>query len=284
MDTSTPEACRAYGEAMADLLTTAEQRQQYADDGVTVVRRAFDPIWIERLRMVADRSMEERTPLTREYDTNDGGRFHAATFRWLGDPDLAAFVRESPAGRVAGELMRATSVSFFFDHLLVKEPGTDNATPWHQDLPYWPVSGDQICSLWFALDTVDDDNGAVRYVAGSHRDTQWYRAQSFGGGDKYSDESMPPAPDPDLAPGAHRTVSFALEPGDVVVHHVMTLHGASGNPHATRRRRGLATRWCGDDATYDPRPKTMSLPFDPGLARGDAMRGDHFPTVWTSTG
>ena len=43
------------------------------------------------------------------------------------------------------------------------------------------------------------------------------------------------------------------EPGDVVVHHVMTLHGAPGNAHSDRRRRGLATRWCGDDAVYDPR-------------------------------
>ena len=266
---------------MSDPVTTAEQRRQYAEDGVTVVRGAFDPVWVDRLRAVADRSMVERTPLTREYDTNPGGRFHAATFRWLDDPDLDAFVRESPAGRIAGELMGASTVSFFFDHLLVKEPGTDNPTPWHQDLPYWPVVGDQICSLWFALDDVDDDNGAVRYVAGSHRDTQWYRAQSFGGSDKYSDDSMPPAPDPDRDPGAHRVVSFALAPGDVVVHHVMTLHGARGNPHATRRRRGLATRWCGDDARFDPRPKTMALPFEPAIATGDPMRSEHFPVVWT---
>ena len=39
-----------------------------------------------------------------------------------------------------------------------------------------------------------------RFVAGSHRDTQWYRAQSFGGSDKYSDESMPTAPDPERDP------------------------------------------------------------------------------------
>lgn len=266
---------------MSDHVTTAEQRRQYADHGVTVVRGAFDPAWIDRLRAVADRSMRERTPLTREYDTNPGGRFHAATFRWLDDADLDAFVRESPAARIAGELMGATSVSFFFDHLLVKEPGTDNTTPWHQDLPYWPVRGDQVCSLWFALDPVDDGNGAVRYVAGSHRDTVWYRAQSFGGTDKYSDDSMPPAPDPDRDPGEHRIVSFALEPGDVVVHHVMTLHGARGNPDATRRRRGLATRWCGEGVTYDPRPKTMPLPFDPGLAPGSPMPCDHFPLVWT---
>ena len=262
-------------------LTTDQQRQQYADDGVTVVRGAFDGAWVDRMRAVADRSMSELTPLTREYDTNPGGRFHAATFRWLDDPDLDAFVRESPAGRIAGELMAASTVSFFFDHLLVKEPGTENPTPWHQDLPYWPVRGDQICSLWFALDHVDDDNGAVRYVAGSHRDTQWYRAQSFGGSDKYSDESMPPAPDPDREPDRHRVLSFELEPGDVVVHHVMTLHGAPGNAHSARRRRGLATRWCGDDATFDPRPKTMALPFEPTIAPGDPMRAPQFPIVWT---
>lgn len=266
---------------MSDLITTDEQRRQYLDDGVTVVSGAFDDVWVERLRRVADRSMDERTPLTREYDTNPGGRFHAATFRWLDDPDLDDFVRTSPAARIAGELMGATTVSFFFDHLLVKEPGTQNPTPWHQDLPYWPVLGDQICSLWFALDDVDDGNGAVRYVAGSHRTEPWYRAQSFGGSDQYSDESMPPAPDPDADPG-RRVVSFELHPGDVVAHHVMTLHGAPGNAHSDRRRRGLATRWCGDDAVYDPRPKTMALPFDPGLDTGTPMRSDHFPVVWTA--
>ena len=105
---------------MSDRITTDEQRRQYLDDGVTVVRGAFDDVWVERLRHVADRSMDERTPLTREYDTNPGGRFHAATFRWLDDPDLDDFVRTSPAARIAGELMGATTVSFFFDHLLTK--------------------------------------------------------------------------------------------------------------------------------------------------------------------
>ncbi len=260
-------------------LTSDQQRREYRNDGVTVVRGVFVGEWTERMRTVAERSMNELTPLTREYDTNKGGRFHAATFRWLDDADLEAFVRESPAAQIAAELMGASTVSFFFDHLLVKEPGTENATPWHQDLPYWPVLGDHICSLWLALDPVDESSGGVRYVAGSHRDTTWYRAQSFGGSDKYSDESMPPAPDPDREPGAHRIISYDLEPGDVVVHHVMTLHGAPGNRRADRRRRGLSTRWCGDDARFDPRPKTMAIPFDPGIAPGAPMRAERFPVV-----
>jgi ectoine hydroxylase-related dioxygenase (phytanoyl-CoA dioxygenase family) len=260
-------------------MTTVQQRQQYRDDGVTVVRGAFDDVWVERIREVTARSMAEQTGLTREYETNAGGRFHAATFLWLHDADVAAFVRESPAARIAAELMGSETVSFFFDHLLVKEPGTENPTPWHQDLPYWPVAGSQICSLWFALDPVDESSGGVRYVAGSHRTQQWYRAQSFGGTDKYTDPDLPPPPDPD-ADGANCTiVSFDLEPGDVVVHHVMTLHGAPGNGRSDRRRRGLATRWCGDDAVFDPRARTMELPFDPDVQPGDPMRSNRFPVI-----
>lgn len=263
-------------------ITTTEQRQQFADDGVTVLRGAFDDTWIERLRAATDRAMAQRGELTREYDTNEGGRFHATTFLWLSDPDVEAFVRESPAAQISAELMDSATCSFFFDHLLVKEPGTENPTPWHQDLPYWPVNGTQICSLWFALDPVTTDNGGVRYVAGSHRWTEWFRAQSFGGGDKYSDLSMPKPPDPDADPDRYRVVAFDLEPGDVVAHHVMTLHGAPGNTHSSARRRGLSTRWCGDDAVYDPRDKTMPLPFDPGIAAGAPMRADRLPLIFTT--
>ena len=36
------------------------------------------------------------------------------------------------------------------------------------------------------------------------------------------------------------------------------MHGAPGNPGlSNHRRRGYATRWCGDDVTFDDRPGTM---------------------------
>jgi ectoine hydroxylase-related dioxygenase (phytanoyl-CoA dioxygenase family) len=226
------------------MLTNQQQRDEFASDGVTVIRGAFGDGWVQRLRSATDRAMSTRGDQTREYDTNDGGRF--------------------------------------FDHLLVKEPGTENPTPWHQDLPFWPVNGGPVCSLWFAMDDVTVDNGGVRYVAGSHTWPQWYRAQSFGGTDKYSDETMPLPPDPDLEPDKYRVVSFDLAPGDVVAHHVMTLHGAPGNLHTKRRRRGLATRWCGDNVVYDPRPKTMPLPDGHGLTAGEPIISPMFPRIFTA--
>ncbi len=258
---------------------TDDEVDTYRNDGVVKLSGLFDPLWIDRLRAVVDRSMATPGRHVREYDTGNVGRFHANMFQWETDPDLRAFVFDSPGGAIAARLMGSESVSFFFDHLLVKEPGTVNPTPWHQDLPYWPVLGDQICSLWFAMDPVDEASGAVRYVAGSHRWTTWFRAQSFDGSDKYSDATMPLVPDIESDPD-QRIVTFDLVPGDVVAHHVMTLHGARGNTSTNRRRRGLSTRWLGDDVVYDPRPKAMTLPFTADVVPGQAMRSERFPVVY----
>ena len=49
--------------------------------------------------------------------------------------------------------------------------------------------------------------------------------------------------------------------------------GAPGNAEGLQRRRGYATRWCGDDVTYVRRPGTMedgwkAMGFDCGLTDG----------------
>ena len=40
-----------------------------------------------------------------------------------------------------------------------------------------------------------------------------------------------------------------MEPGDALLFDFRTVHGARGNPAATRRR-ALSLRWVGDDARY----------------------------------
>ncbi|GFX26753.1 hypothetical protein TNCV_1839261 [Trichonephila clavipes] len=34
-------------------------------------------------------------------------------------------------------------VSFYHEHVLVKEPGTDKETPWHHDQSYYPIDGEK---------------------------------------------------------------------------------------------------------------------------------------------
>jgi len=79
---------------------------------------------------------------------------------------------------------------------------------------------------------------------------------------------------------AHEILGWAMEPGDAIVFHALTLHGAPGN-HTANRRRAYSTRWLGEDARYATRPGEISpLIEGHGLSPGDPMECESFPVVW----
>ena len=69
-------------------------------------------------------------------------------FMWRWDPDFREFALDSPLPGVGATLLGADRVSLFYDQAFIKEPGTQSATDWHQDLPFWPALGNDIVSLW----------------------------------------------------------------------------------------------------------------------------------------
>ena len=59
-------------------------------------------------------------------------------------------------------------VNLFYDQLFAMRPGSDTPTPWHNDLPYWPLTGRQAMTVWLALDRIVEENGALEFIRGSH--------------------------------------------------------------------------------------------------------------------
>lgn len=220
---------------------------------------------------------------------SSAGRFFGDMFMWKQDVEFRAAALDSPAPALAARLMGSAHADFFYDQLFVKEPGSRERTPWHQDLPYWPVAGEQVLSIWTPFDPVGPDNGAVAYVRGSHRWGRIFRPQAFDpkNADAFAASPWPPMPDIDAAPSDYELISWTLAPSDVLIHHPLTIHGAPGNHTADRRRRALAVRYVGDDARYEPRPGTFMdmesvrahVPA-PALRPGEAMGGALFPEVW----
>ena len=200
--------------------------------------------------------------------------------RFVGD--LAAALTAVVADPIAARLMGSREVVYYHDHLLVKEPGTRERTPWHHDQPYYPIDGEQIVSLWLPLDAVDRAT-CVEYVKGSHRWGRWFQPKFFrqGGVDMaVADPRFEPLPDLDAERERHEFLAWDMEPGDVIAFHALTLHGASGNLSAARRRRAWATRWCGDDARYATRVGQISPPLEGhGLEPGDKLECAMFPKV-----
>lgn len=257
---------------------TDEEISAYRDDGVVCLRGLFNAEWVTLLRDAADRDVATPSSMTIDATRDGTGKFFGDTFVWQHIPHLRRFIFESPAADAAAVLMGSQKINLLFDQFLIKAPGTSSRTPWHHDLPYWPVDGSQIGTLWLALDTVTKESGAVEYVRGSHRWGKRFKAESFKDPNLYK-ESLPKVPDIDAMRDELDFIQFELEPGDCTVHHGLTLHGAPGNSTADRQRRAYITRWTGDDAVYFPRPNIQPMLYDPDIAPGGPLDCELFPVV-----
>lgn len=272
----------------ASTVAIAEAAQALQRDGAAVVRGVVPADWIERMRRAIEAELAGASPTAAEYG-RQAGRFYGDFFLWLRNPDFRAFALASPLPALAAALMGSARANLFYDQLFVKEPGSVEPTPWHQDLPYWPVAGRQVVSIWVPFDTATPESGVVTYVRGSHLWGRTFRPKAFDDANAgaFADSPYEALPDIDADPGRFDFVSWSLEPGDVLVHLGLTVHGASGNRTADVRRRALALRYTGDDARYDPRPGTFMAMESvrahvpaPGLEPGAPMGGPLFPQAW----
>jgi ectoine hydroxylase-related dioxygenase (phytanoyl-CoA dioxygenase family) len=253
----------------------------YQTEGAVVLRAVFAPHWIESLRVGLDVNLARPGPWACEYTPAGGpGRFRDDYCNWDRIDQYRDFVEHAPAAALVGRLMASTTVRFFHEHVLVKEPGTREPTPWHHDQPYYPVDGDQVCSIWLPLDPVPEA-ACPRFVAGSHRWPGYLTPRTFVDQQPYAGAQVHrPVPDIDAEPDRYRLLSWDLAPGDCVVFHMKTVHGAPGTEGLTGRRRAFSTRWLGDDAVWAERPYATSPPFpDVDLRPGEPLDHPRFPQL-----
>ncbi len=258
-------------------MISAAQIGDFQRDGVVMLRGVMAD-WVAQMRAGVARNMAAPGPYASENAVTEG-RFFDDYCNWRRIPEFERVVRESPAASLAARAMQSRRAQFFHDHVLVKEPGTPKPTPWHQDAPYYFVTGQQTVSLWMPLDPVRE--ASLRFIAGSHRWARMVRPLAWADdSDFYEAEAdWMPVPDPDADPGAMRVLEWPMQPGDVVLFDYRTVHGARGN-FSPDRRRALSLRWLGDDARYVARPGRTSPPFPGhGMQPGERLREDWFPVI-----
>ena len=252
--------------------------QQYADEGVVVIRGLFAD-WVDTLREGVDKNIANPSPLVRDYTDKGGGRFFGDYCSWSRITEYREFLFDSGIADIALALMGGREARLFHEHVLVKEANTDIATPWHHDQPYYCVDGARNCSLWLALDPVPKSN-SVEFIRGSHQWGKWYKPERFDRTPLYQRDDSEMLPDIEANRDDYDIVSWSLEPGDVVAFHFLTLHGAPPNRSQSQRRRGFSSRWIGDDATFAVRKGKTSPPFSQcKLNHGDAIDGAEFPVI-----
>jgi len=236
--------------------------QEYRSIGATVVRGAFTAAEIAVVERGIERNLTNPGPMFKVASRDDDpGRFVEDFCNWQRIDEYRLIAMESRAADIAGALMGATQVRLFHDHMLVKEPGTRQETPWHQDQPYYNVDGLMNCSMWLPVDPVPAES-TLEFLAGSHL-TGWRMPRTFMDNQAkwFPEGSLEELP----AIEAHREDfdirGWALQPGDAVFFHMLTLHHAYGVP-GQQRRRAFSLRFLGDDMVHAPRPWTTSPNFD----------------------
>ena len=256
--------------------------ETFERDGVVALRDVFDDGWIAELSAAVDRVMATPGPLSKDYAKEGKGKFFTDHQMRRRDDGFRRFLTDSPAVPVAASLMRASRLNLIDEHLLVKEPGTENPTFWHQDFPYFEVSGDQFASYWIPLDPVTRESGRMRFVKGSHRWGKIYQPIRIGLGEQVAEAEKfdGPAPDIDAAAADYDILEFDLEPGDCLFFHALTLHGAHPNRTANVRRRAHSLRFAGDDATFKSRAYIPSQDANRALVDGGKLDSEQYPLVW----
>jgi ectoine hydroxylase-related dioxygenase (phytanoyl-CoA dioxygenase family) len=274
---------------MLNLVQTEIAMADYAALGVAHLAQAIDAGWVTRLERGLQRILADPGPLSNVERSADGVITYVSDmFGWTRDPDLRSFVFESPAAKIAAAAMGVTEVRFFFDHAFMRTERSQHTTHWHNDLGYWPISGQQICTIWIPLDDVDEDCGELEYVIGSHLWGQSFKNTVFPMHRKTNigrfdarEILLNPVPDVEQARSAFDIRQFPMKRGDCLVHHPLILHASPAQKEG-RRRWAYATRWAGPDVRYAPRVDTQKLIYDPGLEHGDPLSGELFPLVYTA--
>lgn len=264
-------------------LVTEKDIETYERDGIVRLRGVIGPRWRELMAAGIERNMQAPGPRGGSLTPEDepGSYFKDANV-WQRIPEYVQLVNESPIGEIVGRLMGSRTARFFIETTLVKEPGTREIAPWHQDQGYMCIDGKHCATMWTCVDPVQAENG-MAFVRGSHEFGKWYYPVDFFGDHRdreIRDAGFEPIPDIEAGSGDYDIVSWDFEPGDCFVFQGLTLHTSRPNL-SSLRRRALATRWVGDDARYAVRDGMLSAPYPvPGFEHGDPFHGEQFPLVW----
>lgn len=230
-------------------MNAAELRAAYERDGFVVVRGFLAGQALAELQAQLARYIQEVVPTlpASEAFFETPGRLETVKQlnRIQQDPYFAEYARhpqwQALAEAVLGETAICQGPEWFN-----KPPGSQHPTPPHQDNYYFNLAPPSVCTIWLALDDVDDENGCLRYVRGSHlsgfRPHERSRVLGFSQGIS------------DYGPADEAAeVKVHAQPGDALVHHGNTIHRAEMNRSATRHRRAFAMVYRGASARRDER-------------------------------
>jgi hypothetical protein len=219
---------------------SSQEKSHYLEKGYVVPGWRFPQQRMDGMRAALDRLIADNPGVRPEKlvsahleNGKEGVKGSRAFLDLARDPDLVELISDA-----IGE-----DVILWGCQVFCKPGGDGLETPFHQDGHYWPIRPLATCTAWVALDPSKKENGCLKVVPGSHLKKQLHshlredredlvltnRIEAF-------DEST--------------AVDIELEPGQMSLHDIYMIHGATVN-RSPMRRAGVAIRYMPGSSVFE---------------------------------
>ena len=102
----------------------AQKLVEFDRDGVAFLPGVISRDWVTRLNAAVQRQLDNPGPYFKQVGTQG---YNSDKLAWRSDPDIAAYVRESPLPALAAALMRSRKVNLVQDQLFSKNASTPDS-------------------------------------------------------------------------------------------------------------------------------------------------------------
>ncbi|MEZ5651803.1 MAG: phytanoyl-CoA dioxygenase family protein [Burkholderiaceae bacterium] len=257
-------------------MLSEQQKQAFWRDGYLMVGGVVAGDALARLQRTmagwVDESRAHAQPWGRTID--DRPRFHLEAGHGPGAPRLLRvnapievsddFLNVATDGRlpaVVADLI-GPNVKLHHTKINAKQPGGHTAVRWHQDFAFTPHSNDDVVTALVMVDEVDERNGPLEVLPGSHRDEIYslWHDEAFTGAVSTEIESR----------SRERAVLCTGPAGSVCLMHTRLLHGSAPNQGSSPRTLFIAVYSADDAVPLSPNP--MPHRFEGMLVAGQRSR------------
>ena len=255
--------------------------ENYQRDGAIVLKNFFLD-WIDKLQSGFEKVINNPSEHGREnVKEKNNGSFFEDYCNWQRIQEFKDFIENSPAAKIVAEATQSSSVQIFHDHIFYKDPGTTKETPWHQDLPYYCLDGNDTGSLWIPLENVSKEN-SLKVLKKSHKLDKLVKPTKWSTNQLWYKNNNNFIDTPNIKKNDENVLNEDLNKGDAILFNFKSLHCSPGNKE-NKSRKAFSVRFIGDDVRYFDRGEETSPPYkNINLQNGQKLRKDWFPVVWSN--
>ncbi len=253
---------------------TDEQRHFYFESGYLLVENLIAQEWIDRLLNATRQMVDRGRSLTQSdavFDLEPGHTAENPRLRRLTSPvDHHPAYWEYGAASILVDVVAdlvGPNVKFHHSKLNFKWEEGGEEVKWHQDIGYWPHTNYSPLTVGTYLHDVDDDQGPLAVIPGSHEGPLF---------DQYNEGGtwVGCLSEEDMTGVNFGKVDYLKGPaGSITIHNCRTIHGSRKNLSASGRPLLLYAYSAADAFPYTFNP--LNSPYSGTVVRGQQVRWAH---------